>query len=368
MATSFSSTAILQPKLNSLLLHGSSNGGVQRSSIVNVHSWSAAANYVTLQSSAVRFSVNSSAVATKRFAQKRERVVRCATIEEIEAEKSAIEKDVRARMDKTIETLRSNFNAIRTGRASTSMLDKIEVEYYGSPVSLKSLAQISTPDASSLMIQPYDKSSLKAIEKAIVSSDLGMTPNNDGDVIRLTLPQLTSDRRKELSKVVAKQAEEGKVALRNIRRDAIKAYEKLEKDKKLSEDIVKDLSGDLQKLTDEYIKKIDINYKQKEKHNPTFDEKQSDGNMHLETWIFVFVLCTALLLLNTNNVLRHMGVRLSRGKELVVVARQRTWAVCGDWAEEKAAGQRKRTTTARQWSCLAGRSWAGDHGGQWFLQ
>ncbi|KHG13016.1 Ribosome-recycling factor, chloroplastic [Gossypium arboreum] len=173
-------------------------------------------------------------------------LVKCATIEEIEAEKSSIEKDVKERMEKTIETVRANFNSIRTGRANPSMLDKVEVEYYGTPVSLKSIAQISTPESSSLLIQPFDKSSLKAIEKAIVNSDLGMTPNNDGEVIRLSLPQLTTERRKELSKVVAKQAEEGK-------------------EKKLSEDNVKDLSSDLQKLTDEYMKKIDSVYKQKEK-------------------------------------------------------------------------------------------------------
>ncbi|KAH9729843.1 Ribosome-recycling factor [Citrus sinensis] len=170
---------------------------------------------------------------------------------------------VKARMERTIDMVRTNFNSVRTGRSNPAMLDKIEVEYYGSPVSLKSIAQINTPDSSSLLIQPYDKSSLKSIEKAIVSSDLGMTPNNDGEVIRLTLPQLTSERRKvyfkyfnygivfiyelqELSKVVAKQAEEGK-------------------EKKLSEDNVKDLSSDLQKLTDEYMKKIDSIYKQKEK-------------------------------------------------------------------------------------------------------
>ncbi|KAJ8748394.1 hypothetical protein K2173_003031 [Erythroxylum novogranatense] len=196
--------------------------------------------------------------------QNRTGVVRCATIEEIEAEKSSIEKDAKERMEKTIETVRTNFNSVRTGRANPSMLDKIEVDYYGTPVSLKSIAQISTPDASSLLVQPYDKSSLKAIEKAIVGSDLGLTPNNDGEVIRLSVPQLTSERRKELSKMVAKQAEEGKVALRNIRRDALKAYEKLEKEKKLSEDNVKDLSSDLQKLTDGYIKKIETIYKQKE--------------------------------------------------------------------------------------------------------
>lgn len=197
--------------------------------------------------------------------EKRTAVFRTATIEEIEAEKSFIEEDVKERMEKTIENVKSNFNSIRTGRANPAMLDKIEVEYYGTPVSLKSIAQIGTPDASSILIQPYDKSSLKAIEKAIVNSDLGMTPNSDGEVIRLALPQLTSERRKELSKVVARQAEEGKVALRNIRRDAVKSYEKLEKEKKLSEDNVKDLSNDLQKVTDEYIRKIDAIYKQKEK-------------------------------------------------------------------------------------------------------
>nr|GMD23643.1 Ribosome recycling factor [Ipomoea batatas]GMD25060.1 Ribosome recycling factor [Ipomoea batatas]GMD27916.1 Ribosome recycling factor [Ipomoea batatas] len=170
-------------------------------------------------------------------------------------------------MEKTIENVKSNFNSIRTGRANPAILDKVEVEYYGTPVSLKSIAQISTPDASSLLVQPYDKSSLKAIEKAIVNSDLGMSPNSDGEVIRLALPQLTAERRKELSKVVAKQAEEGKVAIRNIRRDALKSYEKLEKEKKLSEDNVKDLSNDLQKVTDEYMKKIESIYKQKEKVN-----------------------------------------------------------------------------------------------------
>ncbi|KAM7495978.1 hypothetical protein LguiA_020392 [Lonicera macranthoides] len=222
-------------------------------------SLSASASYVKLQ------------VGTGRFIQKYvvvkqlTGILKCATIEEIEAEKSSIEKSVREKMEKTIENVRSNFNSIRTGRSNPAMLDRIEVEYYGTPVNLKTIAQISTPDASSLLVQPYDKSSLKTIEKAIVSSNLGLTPNNDGDVIRLSVPQLTSDRRKELIKVVSKQAEEGKVAVRNIRRDAIKSYEKLQKEKKLSEDNVKDLSSDLQKVTDEYIKKVDAIYKQKEK-------------------------------------------------------------------------------------------------------
>lgn len=226
-------------------------------------SWSSSANYVKLQYNVRNFCSNP--VVAKQLLRKRTGVLRCATIEQIEAEKSAIEKSAKERMEKTIETVRSNFNSIRTGRANPSMLDRVEVEYYGSPVSLKSIAQVGTPDGTSLLIQPYDKSSLKAIEKAIVSSDLGLTPNNDGDVIRLSLPQLTSDRRKEFAKTVAKQAEEGKVALRNIRRDALKAYEKLEKEKKLSEDNAKDLSSDLQKVIDEYTKKIETMYKQKEK-------------------------------------------------------------------------------------------------------
>lgn len=271
MATHFSSTgptrSIFQLKSNppkSLLFlpdscHKRAETATCRASSVSVCQWSSAANYSRL------VKLSNKPIVVRQLAHKRNGVVRCATIEEIEAEKSFIEKDVKARMEKTIDMVRTNFNSVRTGRSNPAMLDKIEVEYYGSPVSLKSIAQINTPDSSSLLIQPYDKSSLKSIEKAIVSSDLGMTPNNDGEVIRLTIPQLTSERRKELSKVVAKQAEEGKVALRNIRRDALKAYEKLQKEKKLSEDNVKDLSSDLQKLTDEYMKKIDSIYKQKEK-------------------------------------------------------------------------------------------------------
>ncbi|XP_031488765.1 ribosome-recycling factor, chloroplastic [Nymphaea colorata] len=219
------------------------------------------ANYVKNQDS-IRMGLKSLSSKQLKY---RAGVCRCATIEEIEAEKSLIESEAKDRMEKTLDTIKANFNSVRTGRASPAILDRIEVEYYGSPVSLKSIAQISTPDSSSLLVQPYDKSSLKVIEKAIVSSDLDLTPNNDGEVIRLTIPPLTSERRKELSKVVAKQTEEGKVALRNIRRDALKAYEKLEKEKKLSEDNVKDLSNDLQKLTDEYMKKIEALYKQKEK-------------------------------------------------------------------------------------------------------
>ncbi|XP_074578728.1 ribosome-recycling factor, chloroplastic-like isoform X2 [Curcuma longa] len=210
-------------------------------------SWSSSFAYSILKEGSPVFSCKN--LGNIKQQKKRAGIIKCATIEEIEAEKSVIEKDVRDRMEKTIETVRASFNAVRTGRANPSMLDRVEVEYYGTPVSLKSIAQINTPDGSTLLVQPYDKSSLKTIEKAIVSSDIGLTPNNDGEVIRLSIPQLTSERRKELSKVVTKLAEEGKVAIRNIRRDANKAYEKLEKEKKLSEDNVKDLSSDLQMST-----------------------------------------------------------------------------------------------------------------------
>ncbi|KMZ64562.1 Ribosome-recycling factor, chloroplastic [Zostera marina] len=230
----------------------------------NMLSWSSSSNYVTLKKGTSALS-KTFIVSGRKVVFKRVCSPMCATIEEIEAEKGLIENDAKERMEKAIESMRTNFNAVRTGRANPSMLDRIEVEYFGTPVNLKSLAQVSTPDASSLTVKPYDKSCLKLIEKAIVTSDIDLTPNNDGEMIRLSIPQLTSDRRKDLSKVVAKQAEEGKVAIRNIRRDAIKAYDKLEKEKKLSEDNVKDLSSDLQKVTDEYMKKIDSIQKQKEK-------------------------------------------------------------------------------------------------------
>uniref|UniRef100_A0A7N0SYE7 Ribosome-recycling factor, chloroplastic n=1 Tax=Kalanchoe fedtschenkoi TaxID=63787 RepID=A0A7N0SYE7_KALFE len=228
----------------------------------NASALASSSSYVRIQDNVGRFCCKE---VEKKLMCKRVGVVRCATIEEIEAERAVVEKDVRERMERTIENVKTNFNSIRTGRASPSMLDRIEVEYYGTPVSLKSIAQITCPDASSLLVQPYDKSSLKLIEKAIVNSDLGVTPSNDGEVIRLTVPQPTADRRKELLKIVAKQTEEGRVALRNIRRDGVKAYEKLEKEKKLSEDNVKDLEADLKKVLDEYLKKLEDVYKQKEK-------------------------------------------------------------------------------------------------------
>ncbi|XP_024401790.1 ribosome-recycling factor, chloroplastic [Physcomitrium patens] len=196
-------------------------------------------------------------------------VIRGATTEDVEAEKELIEMDAMERMEKSLEATKASFNTVRTGRATPSLLDRVQVEYYGTNVILKSIAQITTPDGSTILITPFDKSSLTSIEKSLVKSDIGITPNNDGNVIRLNVPQLTADRRKELLKLVSKLSEEGKVAIRNVRRDAIKSYEKLEKEKKLSEDNVKDLSGDIQKMTDDYIKKIDALFKQKEKELQT---------------------------------------------------------------------------------------------------
>jgi ribosome recycling factor len=173
--------------------------------------------------------------------------------------------DVEDHMQKAVEATQRSFNTIRTGRASTSLLDKITVEYYGTPSSLKSLANISTPDSSTIAIQPYDRSSLSIIEKAISLSDIGLTPNNDGSTIRLNIPPLTSDRRKELVKLAAKYAEEGKVSVRNIRRDAIDTVKKQEKAKELAEDESRDLQDKIQKLTDKYIARVEEVLAEKEK-------------------------------------------------------------------------------------------------------
>jgi len=168
-------------------------------------------------------------------------------------------------MQKTVEATQRAFNTIRTGRANASLLDKVTVEYYGSPTSLKSLASISTPDATTILIQPYDRSSLSLIEKAISMSDVGLTPSNDGSTIRLNIPPLTSDRRKELVKIAAKYAEEGRVAIRNIRRDVIDTIRKQEKSAEISEDESRDQQDKLQKLTNKYTAKIDELLAEKEK-------------------------------------------------------------------------------------------------------
>ncbi|MEM1238901.1 MAG: ribosome recycling factor [Cyanobacteria bacterium P01_H01_bin.26] len=168
-------------------------------------------------------------------------------------------------MQKAIEATKRSFNTIRTGRANASLLDRITVDYYGSTTPLKSMANISTPDPSTLMIQPYDVSILSQIEKAISFSDVGLTPNNDGSVIRLNIPPLTSERRKEFVKLAGKYAEEGRVAIRNVRRDGMDFAKKQEKSGDLSEDEARDLQDQVQKLTDKYISTIDKTLEEKEK-------------------------------------------------------------------------------------------------------
>ena len=161
------------------------------------------------------------------------------------------------RMDKSIESLKHEFASIRTGRASVALLDKIMVDYYGSPTPINQVANISVPEPRLILVAPWDKSMIGAIEKAILQSDLGLNPGNDGTAIRLTIPQLTEERRKEIVKIVHKKAEDAKVAVRNIRRDANDVLKKEEKAKTITEDDVKDGLDQIQKLTDKKIKQID---------------------------------------------------------------------------------------------------------------
>ena len=169
------------------------------------------------------------------------------------------------KMQKAIEATKNSFNTIRTGRANPSLLDRITVDYYGAPTPLKSMANIGVPDASTITIQPFDKSSLSLIEKAINMSDVGLTPNNDGSIVRLNIPPLTTERRQEMVKLAAKLAEEGKVSVRNIRRDAVDSVRKQEKKSDISKDESRDLQDKIQKKTDKYIAKIDELLAAKEK-------------------------------------------------------------------------------------------------------
>lgn len=169
------------------------------------------------------------------------------------------------KMLKTIEVVKSNFASVRAGRANAGVLDRIMVEYYGTPTPLNQVAAVSSPDPRTLVIQPWDATLLRAIEKAIQTSDLGINPQNDGRVIRLAFPQLTEERRKELGKQVRKYGEEGKVAVRNIRRDAMEHFKKLEKASEITEDEMKQAEKDLQKLTDDSCKKLDELLAKKEK-------------------------------------------------------------------------------------------------------
>ena len=173
-------------------------------------------------------------------------------------------QEIESSMRKSVEAAQRNFNTIRTGRANPSLLDRITVEYYGADSPLKALATISTPDSQTIAIQPFDLGSLAIIEKAIATSDLGFTPNNDGKVIRINVPPLTEERRKEFCKIASKYAEEGKVALRNIRRDAIEKVKKSEKDGDLSEDQSRDEQETIQKETDHFINDIEKKLSEKE--------------------------------------------------------------------------------------------------------
>lgn len=169
------------------------------------------------------------------------------------------------KMEKAVGALKKEFASIRTGRANPLILDKVVVEYYGVPTPLRQISQVSVQDGQTLVITPFDKSIIKEIEKAMIKAELGITPNSDGMVIRLTFPPLTEERRKEISKDVKKIAEEAKVAIRNIRRDMTDELKKLEKSENLPEDTVKDSQDEIQKLTDKYVKIIDNVASEKEK-------------------------------------------------------------------------------------------------------
>ena len=169
------------------------------------------------------------------------------------------------KMKKSIESVANDFAAVRAGRANASVLNRINVDYYGTPTPIQQIASVGSPDPRTLLITPWDANALKGIEKAIQESDLGINPQNDGKSIRLAFPQLTEERRKELVKQIRKYAEGGKVAIRNIRRDAMDEIKKLKKDNAISEDDEKRFENEVQKLTDEAIKKIDTLLASKEK-------------------------------------------------------------------------------------------------------
>ncbi len=171
--------------------------------------------------------------------------------------KEQIFEKFKDQMEKTISSLEKSFSRVRTGRASVSLLDGIKVDYYGAPTPIAQVATLSVPESRLIVIAPWDVTAIGAIEKAIQKSDLGLMPSTDGKVIRLSIPQLTEERRKELVKVVKKMAEEGKVKLRNERRDANEALKDLKKNNKMSEDEMHDAQSEVQKLTDRYIEKTD---------------------------------------------------------------------------------------------------------------
>ena len=168
-------------------------------------------------------------------------------------------------MNKTLEVLQSDYAAIRAGRANPHVLDKIKVDYYGTPTPIQQVGNISVPEARMIVIQPWEKSLLKAVEKAILTSELGINPNNDGNCIRLVFPEMTEERRKEVAKDVKKKGDAAKVAIRNIRRDANDTFKKMEKAGEMSEDDLKEATEKMQKLTDKMIEKVDKAVEEKTK-------------------------------------------------------------------------------------------------------
>ncbi len=173
--------------------------------------------------------------------------------------------NIENKMKKTVEALEVNYSEIRAGRANPAILNKVKIDYYGVPTPISQVAGISVPEARLIVIQPWDASILKEIEKAILTSDIGINPNNDGKVIRLTFPELNEERRKEIVKDVKKYAEESKVAIRNVRRDGIDEYKAMQKDNAISEDELRSAEEDIQKLTDKYVAEIDKVAANKEK-------------------------------------------------------------------------------------------------------
>ncbi|WP_054706704.1 ribosome recycling factor [Bacillus sp. JCM 19041] len=175
-----------------------------------------------------------------------------------------IHNDAKLRMDKAIDSLGRELAKLRAGRANPAILDRVTVEYYGAQTPLNQLSSVTVPEARLLLITPYDKTAIGNIEKAILKSDLGLTPSSDGQVIRIIIPALTEERRKDLVKIVSKTAEESKVAVRNIRRDANDELKKQQKDGELTEDDLRSATDEVQKLTDSYITKVDAKAKEKE--------------------------------------------------------------------------------------------------------
>lgn len=179
-------------------------------------------------------------------------------------------KDVETRMTAAIETLSRELSAVRTGRANAALLEGIRVDYYGTPTAIAQMASVTVPDARTLIVQPWDATQLKVIEKALISSDLGLTPSNDGKTIRLTMPTLTEERRKQLARTVGKIAEDSRVAIRNLRREANERLKALARDKKVSEDEERRGHDQIQKVTDRFIARVDELLKKKEQEILSF--------------------------------------------------------------------------------------------------